>query len=86
MHTRIIPEETESVETENQSGFEIASFDIQGLLVKMQKLVQEQLDDDELFEGEFRNFNRIAKNYATRIYIWIVIVKIENKVARPKKI
>ena len=69
MHTRIIPEETESVETENQSGFQTVAFDMQGLLVKMEQMVQDLLDQGEFLNGKFKNFHKIAQNYATRIYV-----------------
>ena len=83
MHTRIIPEESESVTSEDQSGFEPVSFDMQELLVKIQTLVQAHLDRGEFFNRKVKIFNGLAHKHATRVYVWIVNLKIENKVAHP---
>ena len=69
MHTRIIPDEpkSENVSTKNQSGFENVSFDLQGILAMMKKLIQNQLNDQKIGTVT-KIFNGIAHKHATRIF------------------
>ena len=70
MHTRLIPNEpkSEPVSNETQSGSENISLGLQGILGRMKKLIQNQLDRQEFDIRKSKIFNRIANNHATRIY------------------